>query len=99
MASPRSGIRARPGGAAGGAPAGRSEGVELYTLGGVRLVRGDVDLTEMLGAKHLALLSSEHLIPGRIVHAYSGHAVCETSLTDSWLRRIAAVFRFPEREK
>ena len=46
-------------------------------------------------AKHLALLASPTLRPGRIIHAYSGHAVAETSLTDGWLSRIAGAFRFP----
>ncbi|MEM1383131.1 MAG: NlpC/P60 family protein [Pseudomonadota bacterium] len=48
-------------------------------------------------AKHLALLVSEGLAPGRIIHAYSGHNVCETSLGPAWLRRLAGAFRMPER--
>lgn len=47
-------------------------------------------------AKHAAILVSSGLSQGRIIHAYSGHAVCETSLTTSWRRRLAGVFRFPE---
>lgn len=46
-------------------------------------------------AKHLAILSSAGTMSGRIIHAYSGHAVCETRLTDAWRRRLAGVFRFP----
>jgi len=46
-------------------------------------------------AKHVGILSSPWLEPGRIVHAYSGRAVCETHLTRPWLRRIAGAFRFP----
>ena len=42
-------------------------------------------------AKHVAILSS----PGRMIHAYSGHAVTETSLTPWWARRLAFVFSFP----
>lgn len=46
-------------------------------------------------AKHLGLLSSPCLLPGRMIHAYSGHAVMESSLTEAWLRRVAGVYRFP----
>ncbi len=46
-------------------------------------------------AKHVAILSTPSIGTGRIIHAYSGHAVCETSLTRPWLRRIAGAFRFP----
>ena len=45
--------------------------------------------------KHAAILTSPGLTGGGIIHAYSGHAVCETRLTDPWLRRLAGVFRFP----
>ncbi|MEM6666079.1 MAG: NlpC/P60 family protein [Pseudomonadota bacterium] len=44
-------------------------------------------------AKHLALLSASD----RIIHAYDGAGVVEVSLTPSWKRREAAVFRFPDR--
>ncbi|MEM9138956.1 MAG: NlpC/P60 family protein [Pseudomonadota bacterium] len=60
---------------------------------------GDVLLFRMVDrgpAKHAAILVSDTLDPGRIVHAYSGHSVCETSLTAGWRRRLAGVFRFPE---
>lgn len=55
---------------------------------------GDVLLFRMgLGApaKHAAIVSGED----RIVHAYWGHAVCETRLVPWWRRRIAAAFEFP----
>ena len=55
---------------------------------------GDLLLFRMgLGcpAKHAALVSGE----ARIIHAYWGRAVCETSLVPWWRRRIAAAFRFP----
>lgn len=61
---------------------------------------GDVLLFRMRAAapaKHVGLLVSDCLTGGRIVHAYSGHGVCETHLTDSWRRKLAAVFRIPER--
>ena len=61
---------------------------------------GDVLLFRMRAsapAKHLGILVSEGLDQGRMIHAYSGHGVCETHLTASWLRKLAAVFRFPAR--
>lgn len=60
---------------------------------------GDVLLFRMRDrgpAKHAGILVSSGLAPGRLVHAYSGHAVCETALTGPWLRRLAGVFRFPQ---
>lgn len=61
---------------------------------------GDVLLFRMRErgpAKHAAILVSDALESGVIVHAYSGHAVCETRLTEGWRRRIAGIFRFPAR--
>ena len=55
---------------------------------------GDVYLFRMgLGhpAKHCAIVSG----PDRIIHAYWGHAVCETRLVPWWRRRIAGAFAFP----
>ncbi|MEM6971933.1 MAG: NlpC/P60 family protein [Pseudomonadota bacterium] len=46
-------------------------------------------------AKHLAVLVEGDVQAGRIVHAYEGHAVCETALGKAWSRRIAGAFRFP----
>lgn len=46
-------------------------------------------------AKHVGILATPWLEPGRMIHAYSGRAVCETHLTQPWLRRIAGAFRFP----
>jgi len=48
-------------------------------------------------AKHVAILSSPSIGDGRIIHAYSGHDVCETHLTAAWIRRIAGAYRFPVR--
>ena len=59
---------------------------------------GDILLFRMLTrgpAKHVAILSSDCLAEGRIIHAYSGHDVCETHLSPAWTRRLTAVFRFP----
>lgn len=61
---------------------------------------GDLVLFRMRArgpAKHLGILASPAIAGGRIVHAYSGAAVCESHLTAPWARRIAGVFRFPER--
>ncbi|UCC83197.1 MAG: bacterial transcriptional activator domain-containing protein, partial [Gemmatimonadota bacterium] len=54
MASPKRGSAERRGGRA--ARAGSGKAPELFTLGGVRLVRQNVDETSKLGPKHLALL-------------------------------------------
>ena len=59
---------------------------------------GDLLLFRMVArgpAKHVAILTSDRIESGRIIHAYSGHAVCETRLTAPWLRRQAGAFRFP----
>lgn len=56
---------------------------------------GDVLLFRMSDvspAKHAALL----VAAGRIVHAYWGRAVVETSLTPWWRRRLACAFAFPD---
>jgi NlpC/P60 family putative phage cell wall peptidase len=55
---------------------------------------GDVVLFRMRGrgpAKHAGILTDE----GRMVHAYSGHAVVETTLGPWWRARMAYAFRFP----
>lgn len=62
---------------------------------------GDVLVFRMAAgvpAKHCAILVTSDGPdgdPGRIVHAYWGHAVTETRLVPWWRRRIAAVFAFP----
>jgi NlpC/P60 family putative phage cell wall peptidase len=43
-------------------------------------------------AKHCAILSA----PERIIHAYWGKSVSETSLTPWWRKRIAGAFQFPQ---
>ncbi|RVU21776.1 DUF6950 family protein [Methylobacterium oryzihabitans] len=43
-------------------------------------------------AKHCAILAG----PGRMIHAYDGHAVVESAIPRAWARRIAWAFRFPE---
>jgi NlpC/P60 family putative phage cell wall peptidase len=42
-------------------------------------------------AKHAAVLAGG----GRMIHAYSGHAVVEVAIGPWWRRRIAAAFSFP----
>lgn len=57
---------------------------------------GDVLLFRMRNgavAKHLGLLSDAG--QGRFIHAYSGHGVVESPLSEPWRRRIAGVFAFP----
>ena len=46
-----------------------------------------------LPAKHAGLLSARD----RFIHAYEQSAVIESALVPSWRRRIAGVFRFPEK--
>lgn len=47
-------------------------------------------------AKHLGLVSRAG---GSVafIHAYQGHGVVESALTESWLRRVVMRFEFPER--
>jgi len=55
---------------------------------------GDVLLFRMVRrapARHAAIVCGE----GRIIHAYSGHAVREEAI-GGWGRRVAYAFRFPE---
>lgn len=82
-------------------------GIEVLLAAGQRLLipkpvgdgtAGDVILFRMRAghaAKHLGLQSGPG--PGaRFIHAYSGHGVTESALTDPWRRRIAARFAFPD---
>lgn len=64
----------------------------------VEVLPGDVLLFRMRDgsiAKHLGIQS---VIGGSaaFVHAYTGHGVIESPLSDPWTRRIAARFAFPE---
>jgi NlpC/P60 family putative phage cell wall peptidase len=61
---------------------------------------GDVVLFRMRDAgiaKHLGILSAAGAMP-RFIHAYSGHGVVESPLSDPWARRIVGAFRFPFEE-
>lgn len=48
-------------------------------------------------AKHLGILAFAPEGHPTVIHAYSGQTVVESPLTPAWSRRIAAVFRFPDR--
>lgn len=47
-------------------------------------------------AKHLGI-SAEGPGGPTFIHAYSGHGVLESALTEPWARRVVARFEFPER--
>lgn len=56
---------------------------------------GDVVLFRMREraiAKHLGILTQEG---SRFVHAFSGHGVVESAMTEPWRRRVVAAFEFP----
>lgn len=55
---------------------------------------GDVLLFSM-GAEHPAKHCAVVSAPARVLQAYWGRAVCETSLVPWWSRRIVAAFSFP----
>ncbi|WP_138465175.1 NlpC/P60 family protein [Poseidonocella sp. HB161398] len=62
---------------------------------------GDVLLFRMREgsvAKHLGI-AAELEGMATVIHAYSGHGVIETPLTQPWARRIVARFRFPDEVK
>lgn len=46
-------------------------------------------------AKHLGVISRAGAAPC-FIHAYSGHGVVESPLSEPWRRRIVAGFAFPE---
>lgn len=59
---------------------------------------GDVLLFRMRSgavAKHLGIVAQVGA-SASFVHAYSGHSVVETALSDPWKRKIHARFQFPE---
>lgn len=66
--------------------------VKLAQPGDVLLFR----MRERAVAKHLGIATDADPA-ARFIHAYSGHAVVETALSEPWARRLAARFRFPER--
>lgn len=48
-------------------------------------------------AKHVGVLGASSTGAPTLIHAYSGCGVVESPLTPAWSRRIAGVFRFPDR--
>ena len=61
---------------------------------------GDVLVLRMVEAgvaKHVGILACAPSGQPTLIHAYSGHGVVESPLTPAWRRRVAAVFRFPDR--
>lgn len=61
---------------------------------------GDVLVLRMAergAAKHVGILACSSSGHRTIIHAYSGHGVVESPLTPVWSRRIAGIFRFPDR--
>ena len=65
----------------------------------VERAAGDVLLFRMRDgsvAKHLGILAEVGATPS-FVHAYSGHGVVESPLSEPWIRRIVSCFDFPIR--
>lgn len=61
------------------------------------LAAGDVLLFQMRRgavAKHLGICSAPDGAPC-FIHAYTGHGVVESPLSDAWARRIVGRYRFP----
>lgn len=61
---------------------------------------GDVVLFRMRPgavAKHLGLIGRPDPA-ATFIHAYSGHGVVESPLSDPWARRIVACFAFPKKD-
>jgi NlpC/P60 family putative phage cell wall peptidase len=48
-------------------------------------------------AKHVGILGEWPGESPTLIHAYSGRGVVESPLTPAWARRVAGVFRFPDR--
>ena len=46
-------------------------------------------------AKHLGIAAETGAAP-TFIHAYSGHAVVESPLSEPWARRIVARFGYPK---
>jgi NlpC/P60 family putative phage cell wall peptidase len=68
----------------------------LIAVDGLNFSAGDVLLfrwRDYLPAKHAGIATSATTM----THAQDGHAVSDIHLSPWWLRRLAFVFRFPER--
>lgn len=69
----------------------------LVPLGPSERRKGSVLLFRMRDdaiAKHLGILVEDGALP-RFVHAYSGHGVVESPLSEPWNRRVVSAFAFP----
>ncbi len=85
-------------------------GEETLMLEADRHLKRHVDLSYSMGdillfrmrdgsvAKHLGIVSKVCPTP-KFIHAYTGHGVVESSLSEPWIRRIVAVYSFPEGAK
>lgn len=68
----------------------------MTRIGAADMRAGDVVIFRMRNgavAKHAAIVSA----PTMMIHAMEGAPVCEVPLSRWWLRRVAGVFRFPQR--
>jgi len=74
---------------------GSGGGVRLFGVGARRFwLPGQVLLFRMRDgavAKHLGLMAADGPRP-TFIHAYTGHGVIESPLSDPWRRRVAARF-------
>lgn len=69
----------------------------LLLPAGAGIEPGDILIFRMRAqsvAKHLGIVSAVSTGP-RFIHAYSGHGVVETALTEPWHRRLAARLALP----
>ncbi len=67
------------------------KGLEDAAVGDVLLFR----MAERSVAKHLGI-AGEIGAEATFIHAYTGHTVLESPLSEPWRRRIVARFRFPD---
>jgi len=70
----------------------------MYLLEQGPLLSGQVLLFRMRDgavAKHLGIVSAPDPAP-QFIHAYSGHGVCESPLSQPWRKRIAARFEISQ---
>jgi NlpC/P60 family putative phage cell wall peptidase len=75
-------------------------GRNLRAVGTAEMQSGDALVLRMREggvAKHVGILARSSEGFSTLIHAYSGHGVVESPLTPVWARRIAGVFRFPDR--
>jgi NlpC/P60 family putative phage cell wall peptidase len=71
----------------------RAKPLDASAAGDVLLFR----MREGAVAKHVGLQSVTGAEP-RFIHAYAGHAVVESPLSEPWARKVVGRFAFPERK-